>query len=151
MSYHISYADDTNGTTSFMIMRGWLWIFVQQQKRLLAITLCIKKKILFILPTKVDAGLGTNRYPRENAARPPLPGRTSLLTEKRYQPPRMNNTLRNPVLEDTRRRNQEENMRLLRNQRHDNLPGGASNRQTCFSFIQNAGFIPLMAFMYRLL
>ncbi|XP_040202134.1 TRAF-type zinc finger domain-containing protein 1 isoform X2 [Rana temporaria] len=79
-------------------------------------------------PTTVDAGLGTNRYPRENAARPPLPGRTSLLTAKRYQPPRMNNTLRNPVLEDTRRKNQEENMRLLRNQRHDNLPSGASNR-----------------------
>ncbi|XP_077318157.1 TRAF-type zinc finger domain-containing protein 1 [Lithobates pipiens] len=80
-------------------------------------------------PTRVDASVGTNRYLRENAARPPLPGRTSFLTEKRYQLPRMNNTLRNPILEDTRRRNQEENMRFLRNQRHDNLPSSrASNR-----------------------
>ncbi|KAM5194680.1 TRAF-type zinc finger domain-containing protein 1 [Mantella aurantiaca] len=78
---------------------------------------------------KVNAGVDSNRYMSDDAARPPRPGRTTLLADNRYQQPRMNNTLLNPNLDDMRRRNMEENLGLFRNQQHDNLSArGTSNR-----------------------
>ncbi|XP_018425212.1 PREDICTED: TRAF-type zinc finger domain-containing protein 1 [Nanorana parkeri] len=79
---------------------------------------------------KIDTGVGTNRYlMRESAARPPHPTRNTFLADNPYRQPRMNNSLRNSNLEDTRKRNMEENMRLFKNQDHDNRSArGASNR-----------------------